>query len=60
MGSRISTELDADVMRMKEAVGFLRVDKDKCYEVGKALGCLADVGEVGSVLRKATSRDAAQ
>lgn len=47
-------------MRMKEAVGFLRVDKDKCYEVGKALGCLADVGEVGSVLRKATSRDAAQ
>jgi hypothetical protein len=35
---------------MKEAVGFLsEVDEDKCYEARKALGCSADVGEVGSV-----------
>ena len=50
MGNRIPTELDADSSRMKEAVGFSDVNKDTCYEAGKALGCSADVGEVGSVL----------
>lgn len=35
---------------MKEAVWvFSEVDKDKCYEAGKALGCSADAGEVSSV-----------
>jgi hypothetical protein len=34
---------------MKEAVGFSEVNKDKCYEAGKALRCSADIGEVGSV-----------
>lgn len=49
MGSRIPTELDANSSRMKEGVGFSEVNKDKCHEAGKALGCSADVGEVGSV-----------
>ena len=34
---------------MKEAVGFSEVDKDQRYDAGKALGCLADAGEVGTV-----------
>ena len=49
VGSRIPTELDANSSRMKEGVGFSEVNKDKCHEAGKALGCSADVGEVGSV-----------
>jgi hypothetical protein len=35
---------------MKEAVGFSKVNEGTRYEVGKAMGCSADVGEVGSVL----------
>ena len=45
---------------MKEAAGFSEVNKDKCYEAGRALGCSADVGKVGSVLRRVRSREAAQ
>jgi hypothetical protein len=45
---------------MKEAVGFPAADKDKCYEAGKALGYSEDVGEVGSVWRRISSREAAQ
>ena len=60
LGSRIPTELDADSMWMKEAVEFPTADKDKCYEAGKALGDSEDVGEVGSVLRRIRSREAAQ
>jgi hypothetical protein len=37
---------------MKEAAGFSEVNKDKCYEAGRALGCSVDVGEVGSVFEQ--------
>ena len=32
---------------MKVAVDFSKVNKDKCYKDGNALGCSADVGEDG-------------
>ena len=41
---------------MKEAAGFLGVNRDKCHEAGKALGCSADVGE----LAPGSGRDAAE
>jgi hypothetical protein len=37
---------------MKEAVGFSEINKNKCSEAGKVVGCSADVGEVGSVVEK--------
>jgi hypothetical protein len=31
---------------MKEAAGLLGINRDKCHEAGKALGCSVDVGEL--------------
>lgn len=59
LGSRISTELDADLSRIKEAAVFSEVNKDKCYEADKALGLSADGGKVGSYIEEGSrSREA--